>query len=79
MTSPVVTVTEDTPVPQVAAMLRARRISAVPVLDAAGAVVGLVSEYDLLARPGDTAAEVMTRAVVSVTEDTMWRRRCAIC
>ncbi|RAG83343.1 signal transduction protein [Streptacidiphilus pinicola] len=70
MTSPVVTVTEDTPVPEVAALLRGRRISAVPVLDAAGAVVGLVSEYDLLARAGETAAEVMTRAVISVTEDT---------
>lgn len=70
MTSPVVTVAESTRVPQIAAVLRARRISAVPVLDSGGAVVGLVSERDLLARPGDTAAEVMTRAVVSVTEDT---------
>jgi CBS domain-containing protein len=70
MTSPVVTVTEGTRVPQIAAVLRARRISAVPVLDAGGAVVGLVSEYDLLARTGATAAEVMTTAVISVTEDT---------
>jgi CBS-domain-containing membrane protein len=40
------------------------------VLDAAGAVVGLVSEYDLLARTGGTAGQVMTQAVISVTEDT---------
>lgn len=70
MTTPVVTVTEDTPVPQIAAVLRGGRISAVPVLDAAGAVVGLVSEYDLLSRRGATAADVMTAGVVSVTEDT---------
>ncbi|MEH0421191.1 CBS domain-containing protein [Streptomyces sp. B21-083] len=70
MTAPVVTVTEDTPVPEIAAVLHGRRISAVPVLDAGGAVVGLVSEYDLLARSGGTAAQVMTRTVISVTEDT---------
>ncbi|GAA2886053.1 CBS domain-containing protein [Streptomyces mexicanus] len=70
MTAPVVTVTEDTAVSAVAAVLHGRRISAVPVLDAAGAVVGLVSEYDLLARTGGTAGQVMTQAVISVTEDT---------
>jgi len=35
-----------------------------------GAVVGLVSEYDLLAREGETAGEVMTGSVISVSEDT---------
>jgi CBS domain-containing protein len=70
MTSPVITVSPDTPVADVADTLRARRISAVPVVDAAGGVVGLVSEYDLLAKSGATAAEVMTTAVVSVSEDT---------
>ena len=33
-------------------------------------VVGMVSEYDLLAKLGATARDVMTTAVVSVTEDT---------
>jgi len=70
MTSPVITVAPDTPVADVADTLRHRRISAVPVVDAAGGVVGLVSEYDLLAKSGATAGEVMTRAVVSVSEDT---------
>jgi CBS-domain-containing membrane protein len=70
MTAPVVTVTVDTAVSAVAAVLHGRRISAVPVLDAAGAVVGLVSQYDLLARSGGTAGQVMTQAVVSVSEDT---------
>ena len=32
--------------------------------------MGLVSEYDLLARTGLTARDVMSSAVVSVTEDT---------
>jgi CBS-domain-containing membrane protein len=40
------------------------------VTDAEGAVIGLVSEYDLLAREGDTAGEVMTGSVITVSEDT---------
>lgn len=70
MTAPVVTVPEDTPVADVAAELRGHRISGVPVVDAAGAVVGLVSEYDLLARQGATAREVMTTEVITASEDT---------
>jgi CBS domain-containing protein len=70
MTTPVVTVPPDTPTGEIAETLGRHRISAVPVVDEAGGVVGLVSEYDLLAKPGLTAREVMTTTVVSVTEDT---------
>jgi Predicted signal-transduction protein containing cAMP-binding and CBS domains len=70
MTAPVITVGRDTTVPEIARLLRSRRVSAVPVVDGGGGVVGLVSEYDLLARRGNTAADVMTTQVISVTEDT---------
>ena len=70
MTTRVITVGEDTPVPQIATVLRENRISAVPVLGASGGVVGLVSEHDLLARTGKVARDVMTSSVISVTEDT---------
>jgi CBS-domain-containing membrane protein len=70
MTTRVVTVTPDTPVPVIASLLRDNRISGVPVTGADGAVVGLVSEYDLLAREGETAGEVMTGSVITVSEDT---------
>jgi CBS domain-containing protein len=70
MTTRVVTVTADTPVRVIASLLRENRISGVPVVDASGAVVGLVSEYDLLARGGETASEVMTASVITVSEDT---------
>jgi CBS domain-containing protein len=70
MTARVVTVTPDTPVPVIASLLRDNRISGVPVTGADGAVVGLVSEYDLLTREGETAGEVMTASVITVTEDT---------
>lgn len=70
MTTRVITVTPDVPVPVIASLLRDNRISGVPVLDSGGAVAGLVSEYDLLARDGETAGEVMTASVITVTEDT---------
>lgn len=71
MTAPVIRVRGDDPLSRVAAVLDLHDISGVPVVDDAGAVVGLISEYDLLASPtATTASEVMTRAVISVTEDT---------
>jgi CBS domain-containing protein len=71
MTAPVVVVQPDDGVAHVAATLGQYRISAVPVVDGEGGVVGLVSEYDLLVKPaGHTAHDVMTTAVVSVSEDT---------
>lgn len=89
MTSPVITVTEDTPVRRAIRVLHENDITAAPVVDAAGALVGVVSEMDLLrgefepdprawARPVRCAAgppprrvaDVMTREVVTVTENT---------
>lgn len=100
MTAPVVTITPYTPVHEVAALLRDRRIGGVPVLEG-GQVVGLVSEGDLLHRHeigtdhlvtrrpwwtrlfkadrlpadyvkshGGRARDIMTRQVISVSEDT---------
>ena len=48
MTTDVVCVDPDTPVQSIAQMLYTRRISGVPVVDADGAVVGVVSEGDLI-------------------------------
>jgi CBS domain-containing protein len=69
MSAPVISVAADTPVGEVADTLTRHQISAAPVLDDAGAVLGLVSEYDLLAKAGATAREVMTTAVISVSAD----------
>ena len=48
MTSPPITVTPDTHCKDAAALLVRHRISALPVVNAAGQLVGLVSEADLL-------------------------------
>jgi len=50
MTLDVVTVSPDTPVLQIVKLLLSRGISAVPVVDEAGALAGIVSEGDLLHR-----------------------------
>ena len=49
MTSPVITVGPEAPVGEIAAVLLARQISALPVLEA-GRLVGMVSEADLVHR-----------------------------
>lgn len=48
MTSDVVTVSADTSLKEVARTLTGKRISGVPVCDAGGAVLGIVSEADIL-------------------------------
>jgi CBS-domain-containing membrane protein len=50
MTSRVMTVEIATPLRDVAGLLNDRRISGLPVVDAAGAVVGVVSETDFLVK-----------------------------
>jgi CBS domain-containing protein len=81
MTSPVVTVTPDTPLKSVASLLVERGINAVPVVDRAGRLCGIVSEADLLSLEGGVVAgsrgelphaarEVMSSSVYTVTEDT---------
>jgi CBS domain-containing protein len=99
MTTNVVTVGPDTRVGQIAALLLERRISGVPVVNADGRLVGIVTEGDLMRRPeigterrrgwwlrffgderaraeeyvrahGSRAEQVMTRNVITVTEET---------
>ncbi len=48
MTKAVVTVTPETPIGKIAQLLLEKRISGVPVVDETGAVVGMVTEGDLL-------------------------------
>ena len=71
MTANVVSVRDDTSMREVAQALDRHRISGMPVCDDAGHMVGLISEYDLIAKQdARTAADAMTRDVISVMEDT---------
>ncbi|MCC6176656.1 MAG: CBS domain-containing protein [Chloroflexi bacterium] len=66
----VVTVAEDTSVLEVARILAERRFSGLPVVSQTGGVVGMVTDFDLLARDGAAAGDVMDQEIVSVNEDT---------
>ena len=70
MTTPVHTVLRETLTVEIARLLTQHRISAMPVVDAGGAPIGIVSEHDLIARDGTTAEDIMSRGLVSVTGDT---------
>src|SRR5215469_9541639 len=50
MTPDVIVVQPETPAKRVAALLLEHRISACPVVDASGAPIGIVSEWDLIFR-----------------------------
>jgi CBS-domain-containing membrane protein len=70
MSSPVITVPGGASSRQIADVLTEHRISAAPVVDDAGVLLGVVSEFDLLAKPGGTARELMTTAVIAVSAAT---------
>src|SRR2546422_10896335 len=66
----VITVTEDQTKQQAARLLSQHRISGLPVVNNDHIVVGVVTEYDIIGKEGQTVGEIMTRGVVSVTPDT---------
>lgn len=70
MTTRVVTITEDQSKQQAARLLSQHRISGLPVVNADQVVVGVVTEYDVIGKEGETVGEIMTRGVISVTPDT---------
>jgi CBS domain-containing protein len=70
MTTRVVTITEDQSKQQAVRLLSQHRISGLPVVNANQVVVGVVTEYDVIGKEGQTVGEIMTRGVISVTPDT---------
>ena len=78
MTRDVLTVPPETTVEELAKLLAFHNISGMPVVDASGAVVGIVSEADVIAKKGATVGEIMTPDVVSVPESTPVERLAAL-
>jgi CBS domain-containing protein len=70
MTMEVVTTTADRPVEEVARELRTRSFGGLPVVDEAGIPIGMVSEFDIISKRGHAVAEIMTRGVISVGDET---------
>lgn len=70
MTSDVITVTADSSVENAARTMFEKRVSGLPVVDEEGRLAGVVTEFDVIARTGESVEEIMTRSVVSIGEDT---------
>src|SRR5690242_1104178 len=70
MTTDVISVREDSGIEEAARLLARYRISGVPVVNNAGSLVGLATEYDLISKSGQNVADVMTRGIISVSPDT---------
>jgi CBS domain-containing protein len=70
MTSDIATVRPDTPTENAARLMFSRSISGAPVVDENNQLVGVVTEFDIIAKEGRTVADIMTTDVVSVGEDT---------
>ena len=68
MTRPVVTVPADATVWSAADILLGARISAAPVVEPDGRMVGIVSEADVIGHIGAIVSDVMTEGVISVEE-----------
>lgn len=70
MSSSVMTLTAGILIENAARTMFEKSISGMPVVDADGRLIGVVSEFDILSKSGDTVADIMTTDVISVGEDT---------
>jgi CBS domain-containing protein len=70
MTTSVISVPEDKTIEDVARLLARHRISGLPVVNQNGQLIGMVTEYDLISKKGQIAADIMSRGVISVSPET---------
>jgi len=68
MTPNVLTVGPDQPADDAVAVIVDHVITSVPVVDGEHRCIGIVSESDILGKPGHTVGDIMTRDVVTVEE-----------
>jgi CBS domain-containing protein len=70
MTRDVITVRPTTSVKELAMTLIKNQISGAPVADRNGKIIGVVSEADIVAKKGKTVRDIMTKKIISVSEET---------
>ena len=66
MSSEIVSVKPSTTAEELATTLLKHQIGGVPVIDSDGDLVGMVSGFDAISKPGATVEEIMSRGVVFV-------------
>ncbi len=69
MTKKVITVSPLTSIKDLAKMLTKNKISGAPVTDKNGKLLGIVSRTDIVAKGGGKVKEIMSKEVVSVSEE----------
>jgi CBS domain-containing protein len=70
MTTDVRTVEASTSVEAAARIMFEQSISGIPVVDEHNHLIGVVSEFDVLAKDGETVGDIMTQNAITVGEDT---------
>ena len=70
MTRNVLTAKPDTAVVDIVRLMARNKITGLPVVDAEGRLIGVVSESDIIGKAGDTVADIMTNGSWTVNEDT---------
>ncbi|MGE0131092.1 MAG: HPP family protein [Blastocatellales bacterium] len=83
MIKDVITVTDSTPLKDVARMFVEKKITGAPVVNAEGELVGVISETDIIRKTNNigawspsTAGQIMTRPAVSVSPNETLQRVC---
>src|SRR5919106_4470932 len=69
MTKEIITVGPTTSVKKLAMTLVKNQISGAPVMDKNGKIIGVVSEADIVGKKGKDVKAIMSKKVISVTED----------
>src|SRR5258708_13365926 len=70
MTRNVITVGVDQTKQEAARLLSQHRISGLPVIDNNNVLLGIVTEYDIISKEGQTVGDIMTHGIISVTANT---------
>ena len=70
MTKDVITVSPTATVKSLAMTLIKNQISGAPVAGKNGKIIGVVSEADIMAKKGKDVKTIMTKNIISITEDT---------
>lgn len=85
MVKDVITVNETTPLKEVTKMFSEKRITGVPVVNAAGELAGVLSETDIIRKTTSigawspsTAGQIMTKPAVTVAPNETLRRVCEL-
>ena len=70
MTKEIITVSPTMSIKKLAMTLVKNQISGAPVIDRNGKIIGVVSEADIIGKKGKDVKAIMSKKVISVTENT---------